>query len=155
MTAKIKDPEHRRGVKATCVSKERGQKTEVSEINLIKDLGVEGDFHAKGGERQVSLLACESIHKMEEKGLKLKNGAFGENIITEGIDLLSLKIGQRLKIGEAEIEITKIGKECKERCAIYYQTGDCIMPREGIFAKVIKNGNVRAKDSIEIINSKF
>jgi molybdopterin adenylyltransferase len=136
-------------VKAVCVSKDKGKKAAVGQINLIKDLGVEGDFHAKGGERQVSLLACESIHKMEEKGLKLKNGAFGENIITEGLDLLSQKIGQRFKIGEAEIKITKIGKECKERCAIYYQTGDCIMPREGIFAKVVTGGKVSPGDRLE------
>lgn len=136
-------------IKAVCVSKDKGQKAEVGEINLIKDLGVEGDFHAKGGERQISLLACESIHKMKEKGLKLENGAFGENIITEGLDLLSLKIGQRLKIGEAEIEITKIGKECPKRCAIYYQTGDCIMPREGVFARVINSGRIKPGDIIK------
>jgi MOSC domain-containing protein YiiM len=136
-------------IKATCVSKSKGQKSEVKEINLIKDLGVEGDFHAKGGDRQVSLLASESIQKMKDKGLKLENGAFGENVVTEGIDLISLKIGQRLKIGEAEIEITKIGKECPERCAIYYQTGDCIMPREGIFAKITKSGKVKPGDYLK------
>lgn len=136
-------------IKATCVSKSKGQKSEIKEINLIKDLGVEGDFHAKGGDRQVSLLSSESIQKMRDKGLKLKNGAFGENIVTEGINLISLKIGQQLKVGEAEIEITKIGKECVERCAIYYQAGDCIMPREGIFAKVLKGGIVKPGDNIQ------
>jgi MOSC domain-containing protein YiiM len=88
---------------------------------------------------------------MRDKGLKLENGAFGENIITEGIDLLFINIGQRLKIGEAEVGITKIGKECVERCAIYYQTGDCIMPREGIFAKVLKGGKVKPGDPLEVI----
>lgn len=136
-------------IKATCVSKSKGQKSEIKEINLIKDLGVEGDFHARGGDRQVSLLSSESIQKMRDKGLKLKNGAFGENIVTEGINLISLKIGQQLKVGEAEIEITKIGKECVERCAIYYQAGDCIMPREGIFAKVLKGGIVKPGDNIQ------
>jgi MOSC domain-containing protein YiiM len=140
-------------VKAVCLSENKGQKEEVGEINLIKALGVEGDYHAKGGERQVSLLADESIHKMKEKGLKLKYGAFGENIVTEGIDLLSLKIGQKLKIGEVEIEISKIGKECPKRCAIYYQTGDCIMPREGVFARVVKAGKVKTKNLIDIVSS--
>lgn len=136
-------------VKAACVSKDKGQKSEVKSINLIADLGVEGDFHARGGERQVSLLAQESVQKMKDKGLKLEAGAFGENIVTEGIDLLSLKIGQKLQIGEAEIEISKIGKECPERCSIYYAAGDCIMPTEGVFARVLKDGKVKAGDIIQ------
>ncbi len=140
-----------RRVKATCISTSKGQKFEVKEIILIKDLGIEGDFHAKGGDRQVSLLASESIQKMKEKGMKLKNGAFGENIVTEGIDLLALKIGQNLRVGKTEIKISKIGKECIERCAIYYQTGDCIMPREGVFAQIIRGGQVKAGDSLEVI----
>ena len=135
-------------IKATCISKLKGQKSKVKTINLIKDLGVEGDFHAKGGERQVSLLAEESIQKMREKGLDLIPGAFGENIVTEGIELTSLSIGQKIKIGEAELEISKIGKECPERCQIYYQTGDCIMPREGVFARVLKGGIIKAGDEI-------
>jgi len=146
--SQVEDAEQRRGIKATCISKVKGQKSKVKDINLIKDLGIEGDFHAKGGERQVSLLAAESIQKMKDKGLKLEHGAFGENIVTDGIDLLSLKIGQKLKIGEAEIEISKIGKECPERCSIYYAAGDCIMPREGIFARVLKGGKVKAGDKI-------
>lgn len=136
-------------VEATCISKLKGQKSKVKTINLIKDFGIEGDFHAKGGDRQVSLLASESIRKMKDKGLKLEPGAFGENIVTEGIDLLSLKIGQKLKIGEAQIEISKIGKECPERCSIYYAAGDCIMPREGVFARVNKSGVVKAGDQIQ------
>lgn len=136
-------------VKATCISGKKGIKSSVDQIRLIENLGVEGDFHAKGGERQVSLLAEESINKMREKGLKLEAGAFGENMITEGIDLLSLSIGQKIKIGEAEIEISRIGKECVERCQIYYQTGDCIMPREGVFAGVIKGGIIRPGDEVE------
>jgi len=138
-------------VQATCLSKNKGQKTEVSTFTLIKDLGVEGDFHARGGERQVSLLAAESIQKMKDKGLKLEPGAFGENIVTESIDLLTLKIGQKLKIGEAEIAISKIGKECPERCAIYYAAGDCIMPREGVFAKVLKGGKVKPGDTLNTL----
>lgn len=134
-------------IKAVCVSKNKGQKSEVEKINLIKNSGVEGDFHSKGGERQVSLLAIESIEKMK---IKLEAGAFGENIITEGIGLLSLRIGQTLKVGGAELEISKIGKECLERCQIYYQTGDCIMPREGVFAKVIKGGIIKPGDEINL-----
>ncbi len=137
-------------VKATCISKVKGQKSKVKAISLIKDLGVEGDFHAKGGDRQISLLASESIEKMRAKGLELEDGAFGENIVTEGINLLSLKIGQKLKIGEAEVEISKIGKECPERCSIYYAAGDCIMPREGVFAKVLKGEAVKAGDEIKL-----
>jgi MOSC domain-containing protein YiiM len=137
-------------VKATCISDKKGVKSAVDQIQLVENLGVKGDFHAKGGERQVSLLAEESVQKMREKGLNLQAGAFGENIVTEGIDLLSLSIGQNLKIGEAELEISKIGKECPERCQIYYQTGDCIMPREGVFAKVIKGGIVKPGDEVEI-----
>ncbi len=135
-------------VKATCISKVKGQKSQVTSINLIENLGVEGDFHAKGGERQVSLLAEESIQKMREKGLTLIPGAFGENIVTEGIELISLSIGQKIKIGETELEISKIGKECPKRCEIFYKTGDCIMPREGVFAKVIKGGIIKAGDEI-------
>ncbi|MBU0672370.1 MAG: MOSC domain-containing protein [Candidatus Margulisbacteria bacterium] len=149
--SQVEDAEQRRGIKATCISQDKGQKTAVKDIALIKDLGVEGDYHAKGGERQVSLLAAESIQKMKDKGLKLEPGAFGENIVTEGIDLLSLKIGQKIKLGQTELEISKIGKECPERCAIYYAAGDCIMPREGIFAKVLKSGKVKAGDALEVI----
>jgi len=138
-------------IQAVCINKSKGRKFADSEINLIADLGVEGDFHAKGGERQVSLLAHESIEKMRAKGLNLDDGAFGENIVTEGIELVALKIGQKLKIGEAEVEVTKIGKECVERCAIFYQTGDCIMPREGIFGKVLVGGKVKAKDALEVL----
>src|SRR3989339_1262257 len=138
-------------VKAACISSVRGPKSKVEEINLVKDLGVEGDYHAKGGLRQVSLLASESIQKQKEKGIELDDGAFGENIITEGIELTKLSIGQKLKIGEAELEITKIGKECVERCIIYYQTGDCIMPREGVFAKVLKGGQIKPGDTIKQI----
>jgi len=138
-------------VKSTCISKEKGPKSKVDSLTLVADKGVDGDYHAKGGDRQVSFLANESIKKMKAKGLKLEDGAFGENIITEGIDLLSLKIGQHLRVGHAEVEITKIGKECVERCIIYHTVGDCIMPREGIFAKVLTGGKVEAGDTLEII----
>lgn len=140
-------------IKAVCIADKKGRKFEVPEILLQKDTGVSGDFHAKGGNRQVSLLASESIDKMREKGLKLDNGAFGENIITEGINLLSIKIGQILKLGKTEIKITIIGKKCVEHCSIYYQAGDCIMPREGIFAEIIKGGNIKSGDTIEVVTN--
>ncbi|PIS29336.1 MOSC domain-containing protein [Candidatus Saganbacteria bacterium CG08_land_8_20_14_0_20_45_16] len=136
-------------IKAVCISSVRGPKSRVEAINLIKDLGVENDYHAKGGLRQVSLLANESIQKQIAKGIRLEDGAFGENIITEGIELTKLAIGQKLQVGETELEITKIGKECVERCIIYHQTGDCIMPREGVFAKVLKGSKVKAGDVIQ------
>ena len=137
-------------IKAVCVNKCKGQKSEVKNINLIENLGVDGDFHANGGERQVSLLAEESIQKMREKGLALLPGAFGENLVTEGIDLLSLAIGQKIRIGEVELEISKIGKDCPARCQIYYLAGDCIMPREGVFAKVLKGGIIKPGDEIKL-----
>ncbi len=140
-----------RRVKSTCISSKKGPKSKAQEINLITDKGVEGDYHAKGGDRQVSFLANESIEKMKAKGIKLEDGAFGENIITEGIDLLTLNIGQHVKIGQAELEITKIGKECVERCIIYHTVGDCIMPREGVFAKVLKGGKIKPGDILEIL----
>lgn len=139
-------------IKAVCLSQEKGPKSEAQGIRLIKDVGVEGDFHATGGDRQVSLVAAESIKKILDKGLPLTNGAFGENVITEGIDLRSLKIGQRMLLGEAEVEIAGIGKECIERCLIYFQTGDCIMPREGVFARVLKSGRVGPGDHVEVIS---
>ena len=146
--AKIEDAKQRRSIKTVCISPVQGPKTMVNEITLIKELGAKGDYHAKGGDRQISLLASESIHKQIAKGIKLEDGAFGENIITEGIELTKLLIGQKLSIGESELEITKIGKECIKRCIIYYQTGDCIMPREGVFARVLKGGTIKAGDKI-------
>ncbi|MDI6731213.1 MAG: MOSC domain-containing protein [Candidatus Margulisbacteria bacterium] len=138
-------------VKAVCLSPRKGPKAEVKEIQLLAGIGVEGDFHAQGGPRQVSLLTEESIEKMKAKGLQLENGAFGENIIVRGIELSSFKIGSSLNIGETKVEITKIGKECPEHCLIYYQTGDCIMPREGVFAKVLRSGKVKAGDNLEAV----
>ncbi len=143
-------------------SKKKGTaKTPVESARLLEGCGLQGDAHAGIDEiRQVSLLAFESIMKQNES-LKisgnagnLKPGDFGENITTSGIDLLKLKIGDRLKFGDETIlEISKIGKECHGRCAIYYKTGDCIMPREGLFAKVLKGGVVSAGDKIEAVNN--
>ena len=119
-------------------------------ITLVENFGIEGDAHASArGDRQVSLLATESIEKMRQKGLDVHPGDFAENITTEGISLVELEPGTRLQCGQCVLEVTLIGKECHERCAIYYQAGDCVMPREGVFAKVICGGAVRAGDRIE------
>lgn len=142
------------------LSKNKGTgKNPVNESKLIKNFGLETDAHSGPGIRQVSLLALESINEQNSrliaKELKpsLKKGDFAENITTQGIRLLDLKIGDRLKLGaRVVLEISKIGKECHKRCAIYYKIGDCIMPREGIFAKVIKGGVIRTGDSIEAGN---
>lgn len=141
-------------VVAVCVSAEKHvQKEEVEEVLLVEDLGIEGDAHAGSGHRQVSLLAEESVEKMRALGLKdLKPGAFGENLLTRGLELTRLEVGDRLRLGEdILLEVTQIGKECVDRCAIYYAAGDCIMPREGIFARVLRSGRVRAGDRIEVL----
>jgi MOSC domain-containing protein YiiM len=138
---------------AVCTSEKKGiRKTPVPEIFIREDYGVEGDAHADGTtHRQVSLLALESIEKMRERGLDLHPGDFAENITTEGIDLASLPTGTRIMPGdEAVLEITQIGKECHAACAIRKQIGDCIMPREGVFARVVRSGRVKAGDTIMI-----
>jgi MOSC domain-containing protein YiiM len=138
-----------------CQSEKKGtSKSPVPEIIVKENYGVEGDAHADcATHRQVSLLAIESIDKMRSKGFDfLKPGDFAENITTKGIDLPALPVGTRIKAGkEAILEITQIGKECHAACAIRQQVGDCIMPREGIFAKVIHGGRVKAGDTITII----
>lgn len=138
-------------IEAVSVSEKKGTKKRNTEfIELKEDFGIVGDAHAGPGKRQVSLLAEESIDKMRSKGLKVGPGDFAENITTRNIDLMSLKPGSKLKIGgSAVLEITELGKECHKRCNIYYAAGDCIMPKEGIFARVIKGGIIKVKDKIE------
>ena len=116
--------------------------------------GIEGDIHAGNWHRQISFLAVESIEKMRQKGLpKLRPGAFAENITTEFINIPELHIGSKIKIGnEVQLEITQIGKECHTKCAIYTKVGDCVMPREGIFAKVIKGGKIFVNDIIKVLS---
>lgn len=138
---------------AVCISEKKGtQKRDVGAGRLIEHFGLEGDAHAGKWHRQVSLLARESADIMREKGLKIKDGDFGENIVTEGIELKSLPIGTILKIGNGiTIRVTQIGKLCHDRCAIYYTAGDCIMPREGIFGEILTGGTIQAGDKIEIL----
>ncbi len=137
---------------AVSTSPDKGQrKTNVGKSFFIKGMGLENDAHAGFAHRQVSLLAEESIAKITAKGLDIGPGDFAENLTTRGIDLVNLPLGTRLQAGpETILRVTQIGKECHDRCAIYYQAGDCVMPREGIFAEVLREGNVRAGDSLEI-----
>jgi MOSC domain-containing protein YiiM len=141
-------------VLAVCISEKKGErKKPVEAVELRENHGIVGDGHAGDWHRQVSLLAQESIDKMRAMGLDVNAGDFAENITTVGIDLVILPIGSRLKIGEALLEVTQIGKECHTRCAIYYQAGDCVMPKEGIFARVITGGVIRAGDGIAIVTA--
>jgi MOSC domain-containing protein YiiM len=141
-------------IKAISVSKEKGtQKVNVPQADLKADFGLVGDAHAGPWHRQVSLLAMESIEKMIAKGEKVSPGNFAENITTEGINLLKLSLGSKLKLGESvELEVTQFGKKCHSRCEIFEQVGDCIMPREGIFAKVTMPGRIHIGDVIEVID---
>lgn len=128
------------------------RKQNVPEVVLKEEWGIEGDAHAAGWHRQVSLLALESIRKMQEKGLNVKPGDFAENLTTEGLDLAALPLGTRLAVGdEALLEVTQIGKVCHTKCAIYYQAGDCVMPREGIFTRVLKGGKIVPGDRIVVL----
>jgi MOSC domain-containing protein YiiM len=133
------------------VSEKKGvRKKPVEEVMLRTEYGIEGDAHASSDwHRQVSLLALESIKKMQDLGLDVKPGDFAENITTVGIDLLSLPVGTHVTIGNSiEAEVSQIGKECHTRCAIYYQAGDCVMPKEGIFVRILKGGKVKIGDTI-------
>ena len=140
-------------VVSVCISERKGErKVPVPSVALVADHGVRGDAHAGDGHRQVSLLAVESIEKMRRKGLTVSAGDFAENVTTEGILLPELPVGSRVRIGAAVLEVTQIGKECHARCAIYHQAGDCVMPREGIFARVVEPGEVSPGDAIERIS---
>ena len=136
---------------AVCTSKRKGvRKRNAGEAELKADWGLVGDAHAAKWHRQVSLLAMESIDRMRTKGVNVGPGSFAENLTTQGLDLLSLSIGSRVRIGaDVVLEITQHGKVCHDRCAIYKMAGDCVMPREGIFARVIEGGRVKVGNAIE------
>ena len=139
------------------VSDKKGVRKKAVDFAVLKDnYGIEHDAHAsEKWHRQVSLLALESIKKMQAKGLNVGSGDFAENLTTEGIDLISLPVGTRVTIGKnIELEVSQIGKVCHNRCAIYYQAGDCVMPKEGIFVKVMTGGTVKTGDRIKVTGSK-
>jgi MOSC domain-containing protein YiiM len=139
-------------VLAVNTSEKKGtRKTNIRSCAVEKDHGLKGDAHAGPWHRQISLLANESIEKMKAMGLKLGYGDFAENITTEGIDLVHLPIGTTMRVGDSVLlRVTQIGKECHTRCAIYYQAGDCVMPKEGIFAEVLSEGEINVGDQIII-----
>lgn len=141
-------------VLAICISKKKGEiKHPVREAELKIDYGIVGDAHAGNWHRQVSLLANESVDKMRSKvQINLKAGDFAENILTEGIVIYELPVGAKIKVGETILEVTQIGKECHNDCAIKKQVGLCVMPLEGIFCKVIKEGKVKAGDEIVVLS---
>jgi len=137
-------------IKSIAVSKKKGTRKELVEQALVvAGHGLQGDAHAGSWHRQVSFLAEESIEKAKAAGLSVGFGDFAENIATEGIDWVNMPVGSRFRLGKSVlVEITQIGKECHTKCAIYYQAGDCIMPREGVFARVIEGGAIRCGDEI-------
>ena len=136
------------------ISKKKGtRKTPVEVAEVVTDHGILGDAHAGPWHRQVSFLAREQIQEARERGLQVDFGDFAENVATEGVDWKHLPLGTRVKLGnQVIVEITQIGKECHKKCAIYYQAGDCIMPREGVFGKVIEGGKFRCGDEIVILD---
>ncbi len=139
-------------VLAVCISEKKGtEKKEIDKAVLKPDWGIEGDAHAGKWHRQVSLLAFEKIDDFRKKGAEVDFGAFGENIIVAGVDLKGLPVGTVLEIGDAILKVTQIGKECHSHCNIYHKMGDCIMPREGIFAEVLKGGCIQKGDKINVI----
>ena len=138
------------------ISKKKGtRKTPVQEAFISKDHGLEGDAHAGKWHRQVSFLSSESIDQARRQGLDVNFGDFAENIATTGIDWKTLPLGTRVKLGDAVlVEVTQIGKECHNKCAIYYKAGDCIMPREGVFARVLEEGKIHCGDDIQIVSGR-
>ena len=139
---------------AICTSKQKGTlKKQIEEANFIEEFGIEGDAHAGKWHRQVSLLALEKIENFRAKGANVDFGAFGENLVIEGFELNKLPVGQRLTVGNVLLEVTQIGKKCHDKCQIYYQVGECIMPTNGIFTRVLKGGKVKVGDSCELVES--
>ena len=140
-------------ITSLAVSKKKGTtKTTVDRATVIENHGFEGDAHAGDWHRQVSFLSQENIDEQNEKGLDVSFGDFAENIASLGVDWKTLPVGKKVKLGEdAVIEISQIGKTCHKKCAIYYKAGDCIMPKEGVFAKVVKGGVVKIGDKIEFV----
>lgn len=141
-------------IMAVCISEKRGtQKKNIEKVRLIENFGLEGDAHGGNWHRQVSLLSYEKVRAFEEKGISVEDGAFGENLLVEGFDFKNLPVGTRFRCGEVLLEMTQIGKECHSHCEIYRAVGDCIMPREGVFARVLHGGMIQIGDELEIVPS--
>ena len=140
-------------VLAICISDKKGTlKTQINEAKFIYDFGIENDAHAGKWHRQVSLLEFNKIDEFRRKGGKVDFGAFGENLVVEGIELHKLPIGTKITISDVLLEVTQIGKTCHDKCNIYYQVGECIMPKNGIFTKVLKGGIVKVGDECKIVD---
>jgi MOSC domain-containing protein YiiM len=138
---------------AVCISDRKGVPKRPVEAGVLKaDWGIEGDAHAGKWHRQVSLLAQESVDKVIAAGINVRPGAFAENIVTRGLELYTLPVSTRIRLGDTLVEVTQIGKVCHDRCAIYELMGDCVMPREGIFVKVLEGGRITAGDTIEVLS---
>ena len=135
---------------AVCTSPAKGtQKTNVGTANFIADWGIENDAHAGHWHRQVSLLSFDKIEAFRARGAQVADGAFGENLVVAGIDFRALPLGARFGCNDVVLELTQIGKECHSGCEVFKQTGECIMPKKGIFTKVIKGGKVKTGDTIK------
>ena len=148
-----KDQETKGYIVAVCVSPKKGMiKTEVDSGQIVEGFGIKDDAHGGDWHRQVSLLAMEEIEKMNLKGFDVRPGSFAENLCTRDFDLSAAAIGRKIRIGEGIVlEITQIGKECHTRCAVYNKIGDCIMPEQGVFTRVISGGIVKAGDLVEYV----
>ena len=137
---------------ATCISEVKGvQKKNVHSVHLIEDFGIEKDAHAGKWHRQVSLLSYDKIQEFKDRGADVVDGDFGENLVVEGIDFKTLPIGTRFACNEVVLELTQIGKECHHGCQIFQKMGDCIMPREGVFAIVIRGGKISEGDDLVVL----
>lgn len=137
---------------AVCISEKRGtQKKNIKEANFIENFGIENDAHGGNWHRQVSLLSYEKVEEFNNRGANVIDGAFGENLVVEGIEFTSLPVGTILKCNDVILEMTQIGKECHNHCEIYKKMGECIMPTNGVFAKVLKGGKIKCGDEMNIV----
>ena len=139
-------------IKAVCISEKRGTvKKNINEVNVIKDFGLEGDAHAGKWHRQVSLLSFDKIEEFRARGAEVEDGAFGENLVVQGIDFATLPIGTKFVCNDVVLELTQIGKECHSGCAIFKKMGECIMPKQGVFTKVLHGGVIHPGDELVIL----
>ncbi|MGN0290045.1 MAG: MOSC domain-containing protein [Lachnospiraceae bacterium] len=137
---------------AVCISEEKGtQKKNVGSARFLENWGIEGDAHGGKWHRQVSLLSHDRVEEFRSRGAKVDEGAFGENLVVEGFDFKLLPIGTRFKCNDVVLELTQVGKECHSHCEIYKVMGDCIMPREGVFTRVLHGGNISVGDELSIL----